>query len=77
MLCFDISGEKEVPSVALGKAKFESTMRSLLLVYQYRVELYKNKGGKGARQMWYLAGKVCVASALKDVHSKQIKELII
>jgi DNA mismatch repair protein MSH2 len=47
-----------VPSVALSKAKFETTIRELLLVRQYRVELYRNKGGKGAQQNWYLVGKV-------------------
>jgi DNA mismatch repair protein MSH2 len=47
-----------VPSVALSKAKFETTIRELLLVRQYRVELYRNKGGKGTQQNWFLVGKV-------------------
>ena len=47
-----------MPSVALSKAKFETTIRELLLVRQYRVELYRNKGGKGTQQNWYLVGKV-------------------
>ncbi|CAB3978860.1 DNA mismatch repair Msh2-like [Paramuricea clavata] len=51
------SGEKKIPSVALSKVKFESTIRELLLVRQYRVELYRNKGGKGAQQNWFFAGK--------------------
>ena len=48
-----------MPSVALGKAKFETTVRELLLVRQYRVELYQNKGGRGTQQNWFLAGKAC------------------
>lgn len=47
-----------MPSIALSKPKFESTIRELLLVRQYRVEMYQNKGGKGAKQNWFLAGKV-------------------
>lgn len=51
-------GGMKVPSVALSKGRFESTIRELLLVRQYRVELYRNKGGKGTLQSWFLAGKV-------------------
>lgn len=51
------SGDNKVPSVVLSKLNFESTIRDLLLVRQYRVELYKNKGGKGIQQSWFLAGK--------------------
>ncbi|XP_046847802.1 DNA mismatch repair protein Msh2-like isoform X2 [Xenia sp. Carnegie-2017] len=51
------AGETKMPSIALSKPKFESTIRELLLVRQYRVEMYQNKGGKGAKQNWFLAGK--------------------
>ncbi len=58
-----------MPSVALSKAKFESTIRELLLVRQYRVELYRNKGGKGTQQNWFLAGKVQTNDDLNKLNS--------
>ena len=57
LLCF--SGERKVPSVILSKMNFESTVRDLLLVRQYRVEMYRaSKGGKNTSS-WELVAKVC------------------
>jgi len=51
------AGEKKVPSVILSKMNFESTVRDLLLVRQYRVEMYRaSKGGKNT-SAWELVAK--------------------
>ncbi|KAL9969079.1 hypothetical protein ACROYT_G021244 [Oculina patagonica] len=51
------TGEKKVPSVILSKMNFESTVRDLLLVRQYRVEMYRaSKGGKNT-SAWELVAK--------------------
>jgi len=47
--------KKNTPSVALNKQNFEKFVRDLLLVRQYRVELYRCKGSKTST--WELVGK--------------------
>ncbi|XP_065649917.1 DNA mismatch repair protein Msh2 isoform X2 [Hydra vulgaris] len=49
------SGNKKILSVALSKNNFEKFLRELLLIRQYRVELYRNKTGKS--NQWDLVGK--------------------
>ena len=49
-------GDSKLPSVVLSKLNFEGFVRNLLLVKQYRVEIYRPKA-KGSND-WSLAFKV-------------------
>ena len=50
-------GPTKVEYVCVSKMNFDAMVKDLLLVKQYRVEVFKNKGGKSAHD-WNLAYKV-------------------
>ncbi|KAK2146372.1 hypothetical protein LSH36_613g01007 [Paralvinella palmiformis] len=50
-------GHKKVESVSLSKLNFESTVRDLLLIKQYRVEVYVSRIKSGKTSDWSLSYK--------------------
>ena len=60
VICVHFTGERKVPSVILSKMNFESTVRDLLLVRQYRVEMYRASKASKNTSAWELVAKVTI-----------------
>jgi len=53
-----VQGKTRLEYVVLSKSSFESTIRELLLVRQYRIEVYKSKSSGKTATDWTLTYKV-------------------
>lgn len=58
--------KQSLDSLIVNKTQFESLLRDLLLVKQYRVEVYTNKGNRGPTA-WTLEYKVCLPHKFKPI----------